>query len=96
MIDTMIDRILHDNKDAVREAGKELVDIGQELVDGKIDEVIERFRDASQKYEAWAELDSAIIDIDAVIRDRQTMIAVQFVLEKMLAVLLAAAIKAAI
>ena len=92
----MIEEILRDNEDAVREAGKELVEIGKELADGKIQEVLDRLKRANQKYQDWEELDAAIVDVEAAIRDRKTLLAVRYVLEDLLAVVLAAAVKGAL
>lgn len=92
----MIEKLLRDNEDAVREAGKELVEIGKELADGKIQEVLDRLKKANQKHKDWEELDAAIVDVEAAIQDRKTLLAVRCVLEDLLGVVLAAAIKGAL
>ena len=92
----MIEKLLRDNEDAVREAGKELVEIGKELADGKIQEVLDRLKKANQKHKDWEELDAAIVDVEAAIQDRKTLLAVRYVLEDLLAVVLAAAVKGAL
>ncbi len=89
----MIEKILKDNKDAVKRAGEELIDIGKELANGKIDEVLERLRTADAKYHEWQELNMAIVDIETAMRDRETMLAIRYVLEELLAVILATAVK---
>lgn len=89
----MIEKILKDNEGAVKRAGEELIDIGKKLADGKIDEVLERLRGANEKYHEWQELNVAIVDIETAMRDRETMLAIRYVLEELLAVILATAIK---
>lgn len=89
----MIEKILKDNKEVVKRAGEELVDIGKKLAEGKIDEVLERLRSANEKYHEWQELNMAIVDIETAMRDRETMLAIRYVLEELLAVILATAIK---
>lgn len=92
----MIEKILKDNEAAVKKAGYELVDIGKMLVDGKIDEVLKRLKAADAKYHEWQELNMAIVDIEAAMRDRETMLAIRYILEEMLAVILATAVKSVI
>jgi len=89
----MIEKILTDNEDAVKRAGEELVDIGKKLADGKIDEVMERLKVADAKYREWQELNEAIVDIESVMRDRETMLAIRYVLEELLSVILASVVK---
>jgi len=89
----MIEKILTDNKDAVKRAGEELLDIGRKLADGKIDEVLDKLKSANAKYNEWQELDGAIVDIESAMRERETFLAVRYVLEELLAVILATAVK---
>ncbi len=89
----MIEKILKDNEGAVKKAGEELINIGNMLAGGKIDEVLERLKAADAKYYEWQELNEAIVDIEAVMRDRETMLAIRYVLEELLAVILATAVK---
>jgi len=63
--------ILERNREAVREAGRRLVEIGAELAAGKIDEALARLETARQTYREWEELDRATADIEGVIRDRE-------------------------
>jgi len=92
----MIEKILTDNEDAVKRAGEELVDIGRKLAEGKINEVMDRLRIAEAKYREWQELNKAIVDIESVMRDRETMFAIRYVLEELLSVMLASVIKGVI
>ncbi len=89
----MIEKILTDNEDAVKKAGEELVDIGRKLADGKIDEVLAKLKAADAKYHEWQELNAAIVDIETAMKDRETMLAIRYVLEELLAVILATAVK---
>lgn len=92
----MIEKILKDNEGAVKKAGEELINIGRMLADGKIDEILERLKAADAKYHEWQELNAAIVDIEATMRDRETMLAIRYVLEELLAVILATAVKSVI
>lgn len=92
----MIEKILKDNEGAVKKAGEELINIGKMLADGKIDEILERLKAADAKYHEWQELNAAIVDIEATMRDRETMLAIRYVLEELLAVILATAVKSVI
>jgi len=47
--------ILERNREAVREAGRRLVEIGAELAAGKIDEALARLETARQTYREWEE-----------------------------------------
>jgi len=91
----MIQELLQDNQDAVREAGKDLIEIGKDMADGKIQAVIDRMNAAKQKYSDWEELDAAVVDIESAIQDRKTLLAVRHVLEELLGIVVAAAIKKA-
>jgi len=62
--------ILERNSEAVREAGRKLVEIGAELAAGKIDDALARVEAVRQTYHEWEELDQAAADIEGVIRDR--------------------------
>ena len=67
----MMREILKQNETAVREAGRQLVEIGAELAGGKIDEALARLAAAQGQYAEWDELDQARVDIEGVIRDRE-------------------------
>ncbi len=85
--------ILERNREAVREAGRRLVEIGAELAAGKIDEALARLETAQQTYREWEELDRATADIEGVIRDREGMLAVQHVLGELVGTVLGAALR---
>ena len=85
--------ILERNREAVREAGRRLVEIGAELAAGKIDEALARLETARQNYHEWEELDRATADIEGVIRDREGMLAVQHVLGELVGTVLGAALR---
>jgi len=85
--------ILERNREAVREAGRRLVEIGAELAAGKIDEALARLESARQNYREWEELDRATADIEGVIRDREGMLAVQHVLGELVGTVLGAALR---
>lgn len=85
--------ILERNREAVREAGRRLVEIGAELAAGKIDEALARLETARQIYREWEELDRATADIEGAIRDREGMLAVQHVLGELVGTVLGAALR---
>ena len=72
--------ILKQNNDAIREAGQELIKIGKMLAADKIEEALTRAEKARQAYHEWEELDKARIDIESVIRERESMVKTQNVL----------------
>ena len=85
--------ILERNSEAVREAGQQLVEMGAELAAGKIDEALGRLEASRQKYREWDELDGAVAKIESVIRERESMLAVQQVVGEMVGVILGAALR---
>jgi hypothetical protein len=85
--------ILERNSDAVREAGRQLVEIGAELAAGKIDEALARLDTARQAYPEWEELDQAAADIEGVIRDREGMFAVQHILAEIVGTVLGSVLR---
>jgi len=85
--------ILRENKEAVRDAGLALIDIGSQLAAGKIDEALGQIEQSRQKYREWDELDRAVVKIEAVIRERESMLAVQQVVGEMVGVILGAALR---
>ena len=85
--------ILERNSDAVREAGRQLVEIGAELAAGKIDEALARLDTARQAYPEWEELDQAAADIEGVIRDPEGMLAVQHILAEIIGTVLGSALR---
>ncbi len=70
-----MNEILEENRDAVREVGRQLMEIGAVLAAGKIDEAVARAASARRTYREWEELDQARADIEGVIRDRERMLA---------------------
>ena len=84
--------ILERNREAVREAGRRLVEIGAELAAGKIDDALARVEAVRQTYREWDELDQARVDIEGVIRDREGMLAVQHILADLVGTVLGAAL----
>ena len=85
--------ILERNREAVREAGRRLVEIGAELAAGKIDDALARVEAVRQTYREWDELDQARVDIEGVIRDREGMLAVQHILADLVGTVLGAALR---
>ena len=85
--------ILERNSEVVREAGRQLVEIGAELAAGKIDDALARLDAARQAYPEWEELDQAAADIDGVIRDREGMLAVQHILAEIIGTVLGSALR---
>ena len=85
--------ILERNSEAVREAGRQLVEIGAELAAGKIDDALARLDIARQAYSEWEELDQAAADIEGVIRDREGMLAVQHILAEIDGTVLGSALR---
>jgi len=89
----MMREILKQNETAVREAGRQLMEIGAELAAGKIDETLARLVAAQGQYAEWEELDQARADIARVIRDREGMLAVQHILADLVGTVLGAALR---
>lgn len=85
--------ILERNSEAVREAGRQLVEIGAELAAGKIDDALARLDTARQAYPEWEELDQAAADIEGVIRDHEGMLAVQHILAEIVGTVLGSALR---
>lgn len=85
--------ILRENKEAVRDAGLALIDIGSQLAAGKIDEALGRLEASRQKYREWDEIDGAVAKIESVIRERESMLAVQQVVGEMVGIILGAALR---
>ena len=85
--------ILERNSEAVREAGRQLVELGAELAAGKIDDALARLDIARQAYSEWEELDQAAADIEGVIRDREGMFAVQHILAEIVGTVLGSALR---
>ena len=85
--------ILERNSEVVREAGRQLVEIGAELAAGKIDDALARLDAARQAYPEWEELDQAAAAIDGVIRDREGMLAVQHILAEIIGPVLGSALR---
>lgn len=69
--------ILEQNNDAVQKAGEQLIEIGTMLAEGKVEDALARAANARQAYRDWEELDQARMDIESVIRDRDSMVAIQ-------------------
>ena len=85
--------ILERNSEAVREAGRKLVEIGAELAAGKIDDALARVEAVRQTYREWEELDQAAADIEGVIRGREGMLAVQHVLAELVGTVLGSVLR---
>jgi hypothetical protein len=85
--------ILDRNSEAVREAGRHLVEISGELAAGKIDDALARLYAARQAYSKWEELDQAVADIEGVIRDREGMLAIQRILAESVGTVLGSVLK---
>jgi len=85
--------ILERNSEAVREAGRQLVEIGAQLAAGKLDDALARLDTARQAYPEWEELDQAAADIEGVIRDRKVMLAVQHILAEIVGTVLGLALR---
>jgi hypothetical protein len=85
--------ILERNSEAVREAGRQLVEIGAELAAGKIDDALARLDAARQAYPEWEELDQAAADIEGAIHDRERMLAVQHILAEIVGTVLGSALR---
>ena len=85
--------ILERNSEVVREAGRQLVELGAELAAGKIDDALARLDTARQAYPEWEELDQAAADIEGVIRDREGMFAVQHILAEIVGTVLGSVLR---
>ena len=86
--------ILERNSEAVREAGRQLVEIGAELAAGKIDDALARLDTARQAYPECEELDQAAADIEGVIRDREGMLADLHIVAEIVGTVLGFALRA--
>ena len=84
--------ILEENRKAVREVGRRLMEIGAVLAEGKIDEAQARAATARRTYRAWEELDQARADIEGVIRDRERMRATRRELAELVGTVIRAAL----
>ena len=84
--------ILEQNRETVREAGRQLLEIGTILAAGKIDDALAQAATARQTYREWEELDQARADIEGVIRDREGMVAMQNVLVDLTGAVIGAAL----
>ena len=89
----MMKDILKNNPEAVALAGKQLLAIGKDLLGGKIDDVYQQAEMAHQKYREWEELDRAAADVEAVIREREGMVAVQHVVVDLVGTIVGAALR---
>ena len=67
------------NRNTLREAGLKLIEVGQDLVDGRIDKVIGAIG-ADRTYPAWEELIQAKRDIEYAIQQRDGAIELQKIL----------------
>ncbi len=88
----MMKEILEQNREAVREAGRQLLEIGTILAAGKIDDALAQAATARQTYREWEELDQARADIEGVIRDQEGMVAMQNVLVDLTGAVIGAAL----
>jgi hypothetical protein len=85
--------ILRENKEAVREAGLALIEIGSKLAAGKIEDALKSLEDSRQRYREWEELDGAVVKIESAIRERASLLAVQQVVGEMVGVILGLALR---
>ena len=84
--------ILEQNREAVREVGRRLMEIGAVLVEGKMDEARTRAAIARRTYREWEELDQARADIEGVIGDRERMLAARRELAELVGTIIRAAL----
>ena len=85
--------ILRENEAAVRQTGQALVEVGAELASGHIDAALSRLAAGLQKYSEWDELDQATADIASVIRERESMLAVQQILGELAGTVIGSALR---
>jgi len=85
--------ILRENESTVREAGLALIEIGSKLAAGKIEDALKSLEDSRQRYREWEELDGAVVKIEAAIRERASLLAVQQVVGEMVGVILGLALR---
>ena len=71
--------LLEKNEESVREAGRKLIEVGENMVDGRFDNLLNQIG-VSQIYPAWEELIKAREDIEEAIEMREDAIAVHRVL----------------
>jgi hypothetical protein len=62
--------LLQRHPEIVHDVGLRLVALGAELIAGKIDDALARAKASAQQYPEWADLDKAVIDIDAAVREQ--------------------------
>ena len=84
--------ILEENREAVREVGRRLMEIGAVLAEGKMDEARDRAATARRTYREWEELDQARADIEGVIRDEERMQATRRELTELVGTIIRAAL----
>ncbi len=84
--------ILEENREAVRAVGRQLMEIGAVLAEGKIDEVWTQAATARRTYREWEELDQARADIEGVIRDQERMVATRRELAELVGAIIRAAL----
>ena len=80
------------NEETVREAGHKLIEVGEDLVAGRVDSVLSQIG-VSQIYPAWEELIQARKDIEEAIEMREGAIAVHRVLVEVIGSILSAAFR---
>lgn len=64
------------NENTLKEAGKKLIEVGENLAEGNIDELLKTIG-AGHTYPAWEELIKAKADIENAIRERDSAIEMQ-------------------
>ncbi len=84
--------ILEENREAVRAVGRQLMEIGAVLAEGRMAEALARAATARRTYRAWEELDQARADIEGVIRDREQMRATRRELAELVGTVIRAAL----
>ena len=84
--------ILEENREAIREVGRQLMEIGAVLAEGKMEEARTRAATARRTYREWEELDQARAGIEGVIRDRERMVATRRELAELVGTIIRAAL----
>ena len=84
--------MLEEDREVVREVGRQLMEIGAVLAEGKMDEALERAATARRTYREWEQLDRARADIEGVIRNRERMVATRRELAELVGTIIRAAL----
>ena len=84
--------ILEENREAVREVGRQLMEVGAVLAEGRMAEALARAATARRTYREWEELDQARADIEGVIQDEERMQATRRELAELVGTIIRAAL----